>query len=60
MPWVAGCICFGAGAGQPHPFIGSGAPPGGKSLRVRFRRVVSAETLYEIARIRSPRPAANT
>jgi hypothetical protein len=22
VPWVAGCICFGAGAGQPHPFTG--------------------------------------
>ena len=29
VPWVAGRICFGVGAGQPHPFTGSGAPPGG-------------------------------
>jgi len=22
VPWVAGCICFGVGAGQPHRFTG--------------------------------------
>jgi len=48
VPWVAGCICFGAGAGQPHPFTGSEAPPGGRALRVRFRDVVSAKPLYDI------------
>ena len=33
VPWVAGRIYFGAGAGQPHPFTGSGAPPRGQALR---------------------------
>jgi hypothetical protein len=27
VPWVAGRICSGAEAGQPHPFTGSEAPP---------------------------------
>ena len=31
VPWVAGCICFEAGAGQPHPFAGSEAPPRGRA-----------------------------
>lgn len=50
VPWVAECICFGAGAGQPRPFTGSEAPLGGQTLRGRFSGVVSAETLYEIGR----------
>ena len=33
VPWVARCICFGARAGQPHPFTGSEAPLGGQALR---------------------------
>ena len=33
VPWVAGRIYFEAGAGQPHPFTGSVAPPGGRALR---------------------------
>jgi len=45
VPLVAGCNCFGAGAGQPHPFTGSEAPPGGQALPVRFRGVVSAKPL---------------
>ena len=49
VPWVAGCICFGAESGQPHPFTGSGAPSGGQALWVRFSGVVSAEPLYDIS-----------
>jgi len=48
VPWIAGGISSGAGAGQPHPFTGSGAPPGGRALRVRFSGVVSAKPLYAI------------
>jgi hypothetical protein len=47
VPWVAGRICCGAGAGQPHPFTGSEAPPGGGALWVRFSGVVSANPLYD-------------
>jgi hypothetical protein len=48
VPLVAGRIYFVAGAGQPHPFTGSRAPPGGRAMRVRFSGVVSAESLGEI------------
>jgi len=47
VPWVAGCICFEAESGQPHPFTGSGAPPRGRPLPARFSGVVSAEPLDE-------------
>lgn len=43
VPWVAGRICFGERAGQPHPITGSEAPPGGQALRVRFSGVVSTK-----------------
>jgi len=48
VPWVAGCICFEAGAGKPHPFTGSGAPPGSWAMPVRLSGVVSANPLCEI------------
>lgn len=48
VPWVAGCICFGARAGQPHPFTGSEAPLGGQALQNWFRDIVSAKPLAEI------------
>ena len=32
VPWVAGRICSEVGAGQPHPFTGSGAPLRGQAL----------------------------
>jgi len=32
VPWVAGCICSEAEAGQPHPFTGSEAPPRGRAM----------------------------
>ncbi len=48
VPWVAGCICFEARAGQPHPFTWSEATPGGPALPVRFSGVVSAEPLADI------------
>jgi len=47
VPWVARCIFSGERSGQPHPFTGSGAPPGGMSLPVRFSGVVSEEPLYD-------------
>ena len=59
MPWVAGRICFGVGAGQPHPFTGSEAPPRGQALRVRFRGVVSAEPLCEMQKVRYFAPIRN-
>ena len=48
VPWVAGCICFGAESGQPHPFTGSEAPIQGWALRARFSGVVNAEPLSDI------------
>ena len=45
VPWVAGRTCFGAVAGQPHPFTGSEAPPRRQALQVRLSGVVSAEPL---------------
>jgi hypothetical protein len=36
-----------SGAGQPHPFTGSEAPPGGQALWVWFSGVVSANTLSD-------------
>jgi hypothetical protein len=48
VPWVAGSICYGVEAGQPHPFTGSGAPPGGQGSGVRFSGDVSANPLAVI------------
>ena len=54
VPWIAGRICFGVRAGQSHLFTGSGAPPGGRALMVRFSGVVSANPFSEIACKRPP------
>jgi len=45
-----GCLThlLWGGAGQLHPFTGSGAPPRGQALRVRFRDVVSANPLCDM------------
>jgi hypothetical protein len=41
-----------------HPFTESEAPPKGRALRVRFRDVVSAKTLYNMGGKRPPHRVA--
>jgi hypothetical protein len=48
VPWAAECNCFGMASAQPHPFYGCAAPLEGQGTGVRFRDVVSAESLSGI------------
>lgn len=46
--FAQGCteVRFWGKSGAPHLFIGSQAPSRRRALRVRFRNVANAETLY--------------
>lgn len=43
VPWVAGCICFGVGAWQPHSLHRERSSTRGTCSGVRFRNVLSAK-----------------
>ena len=51
-------LLWSMSTGQPHPFTGSGAPPGRQALQVRFSGVVSTEPLAEIGRKGTPHRVA--